>query len=122
VLIEEKPEMKAKLLLCVLALTVATVADAAPDNSSPKCLMASLVDGTGVIDENTVIFRMKDGTVWKNTLRQSCPNLKFAQGFSEVIRSDEICANQQIIHVLGTGNVCQLGAFSRATPPKPQTN
>jgi hypothetical protein len=99
-------------------LLLSAVADAEP---APKhfCLNASLIAGTGVIDENTIVFRMNDGKVWKNTLHTSCPNLKFARGFSQVIRSGEICANQQFITVLGTGNTCQLGDFSPVETVQP---
>jgi hypothetical protein len=85
----------------------------------PACLQASSVDSTGVIDEKTILFHMRNGTVWKNTLRQSCPNLKFQRGFSEIVRGGEICANKQIISVLGTRNPCQLGAFTLVSKPSP---
>ena len=84
----------------------------------PACLEASLVDSTGVIDDRTILFHMRNGTVWKNTLRQSCANLKFRRGFSEVVRSGEICANKQIISVLGTKNTCQLGHFTLESRPR----
>jgi hypothetical protein len=104
-----------------LALLLSTAANA-ESASKHFCLNASLIAGTGVIDENTIIYRMNNGKVWKNTLRTSCPNLKFAGGFSEVIRSDEICANQQFIAVLGTGNTCQLGDFSPVDTAQPKSN
>jgi hypothetical protein len=87
--------------------------------AGPACLQASAVSSTGVIDDRTILFHMRNGTVWKNTLRESCPNLKFRRGFSEIVRSDEICANKQIISVLGTQNPCQLGEFTLASRPSP---
>lgn len=87
--------------------------------AGPACLEASLVDSTGVIDDRTILFHMRNGTVWKNTLRQDCTSLKFRRGFSEVVRSGEICANKQVISVLGTGNRCQLGVFTLVSRPSP---
>jgi hypothetical protein len=87
--------------------------------AGPACLEASLVDSTGVVDDRTILFHMRNGAVWKNTLRQSCANLKFRRGFSEIVRSGEICANKQIISVLGTKNTCQLGDFTLVSRPSP---
>ncbi len=59
---------------------------------------------------------MRDGTVWRNTLRNSCPDLMF-HGFSYVLRGpNEICENMQTIRVIRTGQVCMLGSFARLTP------
>jgi hypothetical protein len=112
----------APLALGFLLLAASAGAAGADSNSAvtaPVCLEASSVDSTGVVDERTILFHMRNGTTWKNTLRQSCSNLKFRRGFSEIVRSGEICANKQIISVLGTRNTCQLGDFtlvSRAHP------
>jgi hypothetical protein len=59
-------------------------------------------------------FRMKDGQVWRNHLKTSCPGLNF-NGFAYVLRgTDEICDNLFSIRVLKTGEVCLLGNFTRA--------
>jgi hypothetical protein len=105
------------LLFALLASTAN--ADSNGATSRPFCLEASSVWSTGVIDEKTILFQMRNGTVWKNTLKQSCPNLKFQRGFSEVVRSGQICANRQIISVLGTHNPCQLGDFTRVSQSSP---
>ena len=106
------------VLLCALS---ASTASAVSNGTTTGlfCLEAHSVWGTDVVDEKTIIFRMRDGTVWKNTLKQSCPNLKFQRGFSEVVRSGQICANRQIISVLGTHNPCQLGDFTRVSQSSP---
>jgi hypothetical protein len=122
---EEDIDMKSiplSLSLFVLIALVGTASRAADTSAKRTCLSASMVRGTDVVDGHTIIYRMRDGKVWKNTLHVDCPNLKFAQGFSQVIRTDEICANQQFIRVLGTGNTCQLGDFTLVETPKPQAN
>lgn len=114
--------MKVVSLAIAMLLGAASASSAGSDSpdvvAGPACLEASLVDSTGVIDDRTILFHMRNGTVWKNTLRQSCPNLKFRQGFSQVVRSGEICANKQIISVLGTKNTCQLGDFTLQSRPR----
>jgi hypothetical protein len=105
------------LLLAVSARNAG--ADSSAAASGPACLEASSVSSTGVIDDRTILFHMRNGTVWKNTLRQSCPNLKFRRGFSQIVRAGEICANKQIISVLGTNNPCQLGDFTLVSQAKP---
>ncbi len=83
------------------------------------CIDGTQIDGTTVLDNRTVLYRMRDGRVWRNTLKRECPSLKFEQGFAEVVRGNEICSNRQAITVLRTGTPCQLGAFSLdRTPPK----
>src|SRR5262249_27848612 len=106
------------VLLCAAAAGGAD-ADAGGTAAGPRCLDASAVNSTSVIDDRTILFNMRNGTVWKNTLRQSCPNLQIRRGFSQVVRSGQICANKQIISVLGTGNTCQLGDFTPVSNPSP---
>jgi hypothetical protein len=119
----EKIKMKlATLSFGVLfsALSAGT-ASAGPSEATPRpfCLEASSVRATDVVDERTILYRMRDGKVWKNTLKQDCPNLKFRRGFSEIVRSGQICANRQIIAVLGTNNTCQLGDFTPVSHSSP---
>jgi len=118
----ENIDMKIVPLAIGVRLGSASACNAGSDSqgavAEPTCLEASLVDSTGVIDDRTILFHMRNGTVWKNTLRQSCANLKFRRGFSEVVRSGVICANKQIISVLGTKNTCQLGDSTLESRPR----
>ena len=40
------------------------------------CLKTVLVDHTEVKDASTIIFTMKDGAVWKNTLKNPAPRCR----------------------------------------------
>jgi hypothetical protein len=73
------------------------------------------IDHTKVVDPQTVLFYMRDGKIWKNTLRGPCPGLEF-HGFSFVTHYDEICSNAVSIQVIQTGQICQLGYFTPYTP------
>jgi hypothetical protein len=69
-------------------------------------------------DARTILFTMRDGSVWRNSLQSACPDLKF-NGFRWTVRfSDEVCDNDQSITVLQSGQVCQLGRFTQVTPAK----
>lgn len=107
------------------ALLVAATANAQPApapvdaNAGPVCIQPYRIDHTNTVDPSTVLFYMKDGKIWKNTLQGPCPGLLF-NGFAYVVHGDEVCSNMQGIRVLRTGEVCMLGAFTPyIAPPKP---
>jgi hypothetical protein len=104
-------------LVFALALPAAAWADTAPANSNHICIDGADVNYTSIPDDQTILFHMNNGKVWRNTLRRSCPNLKFERAFSQVIRGGEICANAHMIRVLHEGNICALGDFSLVPPP-----
>ena len=103
----------AKLVL-LLALGAAGVS---PAVAAPVCLNSYYIDHTTVVDAKTILFRMKNGTVWRNTLHTSCSGLLF-NGFAYTLQTLEICDNLQTIHILRTGEVCVLGKFSPELPHK----
>ena len=78
------------------------------------CLDPQDIRSTQAINARTLLFRMRDGTVWRNTLITPCPWLvTHANGFSQVVKNDRICSNTQTITINDTGNTCRLGAFTR---------
>ena len=86
--------------------------------ASPICLMTRQIDSTTPRDNGkALMFRMKDGSVWRNDLRGQCPDLNF-NGFvwSTANPGGTVCENEQTIHVLRSGEVCQLGNFTRLEP------
>ena len=80
------------------------------------CLWTYLIDHTRTVDAKTLLFYMKDGKVWKNTLISRCPSLTF-HGFAYITRDGQICSNQQVIYVLTTHEACMLGAFEPYVAP-----
>jgi hypothetical protein len=80
------------------------------------CLQTSLIDRTEVPDDNTILFHMKDGKVWKNTLAFACSGLKFEGSFAYTTETPRVCSSQQTIRVLRTGNFCELGQFTPYSP------
>ncbi len=81
------------------------------------CLKTVMVDHTHVKDAKTVIYYMKSGEVMKNTLKNPCTTLPHNGYIYMPTPPDYICGNAQMIKVIQTGEVCQLGDFTQM-PPK----
>ncbi len=99
-------------------LAAASAQPPASENQPPVCLrldMPKNIDHTHVVDARTVLFYMRDGKVWKNTLKAPCPGLLY-HGFSFLTRYPEVCSNAQAIQVVETGQVCSLGEFTPYQP------
>ncbi len=105
--------------LCLGAVLLAS--QPAFADGPPICLRSREVVNTTSPDGHTIDFHMRDGSVWRNTLKGNCSDLKFS-GFVYVIRGgiDEICANQLEIYVLRSSQNCRLGDFTKL-PEKPKT-
>ena len=114
--------------LLVLACTVTALTgcsdDAAPtaQNSGPPgngtCIQTGLVGRAQIMDDSTILFIMKDGTAWKNTLRFSCSGLTFENGFEYTPDTTvRACSNDQTIRVEHTGTFCELGQFTASAAP-----
>ena len=113
--------MRKSITLAALAAiaslsTTAAFADATATKG--VCLTSYQVDHTKIVDDSTIIFYMKNGKAWKNTLPHKCNGLKFANGFSYNQSNDnQICANLEMITVINQGTTCGLGEFEPFTPP-----
>jgi hypothetical protein len=81
---------------------------------APGCIRSLDIDHTKVPNDRTILFFMKDGTVWSATLRSDCPELRF-NGFEYgPTPPEEICGNMQTIRVLRSGAVCEIGQLAPA--------
>lgn len=117
------------LVLCVVATVLACgTALAQPAQTPAKsetpakhqplvCLSTSNIDRTRTPDTQTILFYMRNGKIWKNTLRARCSGLAF-HGFIYRVRGGQICSNMQSIQVIQTHEICTLGDFTPYTPPK----
>lgn len=84
------------------------------------CLNADQIDHLSYPDDKTILFHMRGGKVkiWKNTLQNACPNMKFQGGIAYEIKGGTICGNMQTFHVISYWTPCMMGAFTPYTPPK----
>lgn len=107
--------MSRSALSVVLLLTGASAA-VAQNGQAPVCLPSIDINHTKVPNAHTVLFFMKDGKVWRGTLRSDCPDLVF-NGFEYAPTPREsICANMQTIRVLKSGAICEIGPLVPAQP------
>ena len=83
---------------------------ATPAEAGVTCLQPRMIDHTKVVDPRTIDFHMRDGKIWRSTLKTPCLGLRFF-GFSYVVHADEICGGSQAIRVIKTHEVCMLGSF-----------
>jgi hypothetical protein len=91
-------------------------------NAVPVCLPSYNIDHTTIPNDSTIIFTMRDHTVWKNTLTAPCFGLAMdTRGFTYEPTdpgSDTICSNLVTIHTNTFHSVCLLGAFTLVPPAK----
>jgi hypothetical protein len=97
------------------ALTAVGMASITPVAAAPVCLNTFYIDSSRVVDPQTIIFRMKDGTQWRNTLRAPCIGLRF-HGYTYNVKYTELCDYGQSIRVLESNEVCTLGSFTKIAP------
>jgi hypothetical protein len=95
---------------------------AVPAAGSKTCIALTQIDSTNALDDQTIIFKMKGGKQYKNTLPYKCSGLKFENAFSYRTSLSQLC-NVDIITVLRSGSrldsgpSCGLGTFEPYTPP-----
>jgi hypothetical protein len=95
----------------VLSSAVPVQAQNTPDGN--VCLNVTEIYTSAAVDNQTIVYRMRDGKVWRNTLETRCPELvSFSAGtYRQVLHTDYLCKNQQI--VTKSGMYCRLGEFTR---------
>lgn len=91
-----------------------------PVLAQPTCISTrNIVSTRTQRDGRAMLFRMRDGSVWRNDLRTPCTGLRF-NGFAWTVRDPAgmVCENTQSLRVLRTGQVCMLGRFTQVTPSR----
>jgi hypothetical protein len=100
----------------------AEVADSGIPKSNGVCIKTTDIDHTEIVNDSSIVFFMKTGKPYLNTLRFPCPSLQMEGGFKYETDFPEICSQAQTIRVDRSGNFCELGnftVFDVPTPPKP---
>ncbi len=86
-------------------------------SAAPICIRSYDIFRTDIPDDSTILFILRDRTVYKNTLPFACTGLRLdTRGFTYEPTdpaTDEICSNLVTIRTNTTHNVCELGAFTR---------
>jgi len=117
------------LLMAALAFSAAGVraADAGGQEGSgaktEQCIPIMQIDHTKILDDQNVLFYMKNKKIYKNHLPNRCAGLKASDTFKYKTSQSQLC-NVDIITVLNRtggdfmpGPSCGLGLFEPYTPP-----
>jgi hypothetical protein len=124
-----RKQTTAALTLAAGILSVAGCTQAGPASASSRrtppaavaagepvdCVHTRLIDDTRVFGDRTIDFHMLNGTIYRNTLPHSCPNLGFDERFAYKTTTGQLCSLDTIT-VLPTGSsipgpTCGLGQF-----------
>jgi hypothetical protein len=87
------------------------------DDESESCLSMNLVRSARAIDDETILFELRDGRMYLNSLDQDCPGLRRNNRFSYNLRTGaripRLCHTDTItvIERSGDGFTCGLGRF-----------
>ena len=110
--------IKASLLAVVAAGLMSPAPTLAADEAGkPVCLDVNRIDHTQVLSSSQILFYMYGKKVWLNTLSYPCTTLTRQEGFAWESSVTRYCDNLEIIRVIRTGQVCQLGAFTPYEKP-----
>lgn len=115
-----------RLASIMVAATCLTALPAYADQAGRKpvrCVSLSQIDSTEVVDDKTILFRMRGGQYYRNSLPYRCPSLKFEKSFLYKTSISQLC-NVDIIYVLERyggnyqqGAGCGLGMFEPVDKP-----
>jgi len=106
-------------ILCLAAAAMTMIASAA--EAAPICLRTSdMLETRPAKDGKSIVFKMRDGSAWRNDLHGVCSDLWFNTGFVWTVKNGDgtVCENQNTLRVLNSGQVCTLGAFTQLTPAR----
>ena len=112
-------QIRIPVVAAALAMPALAFAQHAAVPSRDVCINASDIEYTQTPDDQTIIYHLRNGRAWKNTLKAPCPQLHFEHAFTEVVRASQVCANHQMIRVQNVGSICALGDFTLVSAPPP---
>ncbi len=90
---------------------------AAKQDSKSQCLFVPDIRETQIIDDNTVIYHMRDHSQYRVNMQVRCFGLKNEpDGYTFIqdsLGTEQLCANQATIRLNSLRSICQLGDFTR---------
>ncbi len=103
-----------------------TVQTMIPAGDPVNCVQTSQIRSTRVIDDQTIDFQMRGGTLFRNTLPNRCPGLGFERAFSYRTSINQLCSVDIITVVVQGGGPqigasCGLGMFVPVKPAPDET-
>ena len=103
--------------ILVLATASPARAQDTDDDGWVRCVNTSMIRNTVVVDDQTILFYMRGGKIYENSLPRRCPGLRRERRFSYRTSVGRLCEIDSIT-VLQSGGVgldrgasCGLGPF-----------
>ena len=94
-------------------------------NAGVSCVELTRIREARVLDDRTIDFYLRDGTVLRNSLPSQCPGLGSERAFSYSTSLSRLCATDIITVIQSsgprTGASCGLGRFM-LVPPASETH
>jgi hypothetical protein len=93
-----------------------------------SCVELARISEARVVNDRTIDFHLRDGSVLRNTLPNACPSLGIEKAFTYSTSLSRLCSTDiiTVIHTGGgprTGASCGLGSFAAVAPTAaPATN
>ena len=88
----------------------------AGQEAPPMCINVADIRRTNAPDPQHLVFYMRSGKIWENTLTRSCAGLT-SNRWTWVVRSPiRVCANAHRIRVFQTNLICTIGDFATPRP------
>lgn len=104
-----------------LMLVGAATADELDELYDERCVTLTSISKTDIIDEQTVLFYMRDGTIYENRLPRRCPGLRSRRAFTYKTSLPQLCQLDMITVLynqgfgFSEGATCGLGRFHPIT-------
>ena len=93
------------------------LAQAAKQDPKTQCLFVPDIRQTQIVDDNTIIYHMRDRSQYRVNMLTRCFGLKDEpDGYTFVqdsLATEQLCANQATIRLNSLRSICQLGDFTR---------
>jgi len=108
----------AAMFLAATILPAAAQPAATQPSRTGICLNVKDIQDASSKDGKILTFKMKDGKVYSNHLRQTCDSLRYGGFVWATEGSQQVCEDTQQLRTLTVGELCRLGRFD---PPVKQT-
>ncbi len=110
------------LLIIHLSIPVGAQEGAVPEER--RCVPLPAIARTTIVDDRTILFYMRDGTIYRNDLIHACPGLSREGKFMYRVAAHQLC-DVDTINVLEDfgfayvqGPACMLGPFKPISRPQ----
>jgi hypothetical protein len=109
--------LAAACLVLSLSPFASALGDEAPEEGGERCVNMRTVSRTEIIDDQTILFHMRGGVIYRNYLPHRCPGLAREERFSYSTTISRLCDNDIITVLynhgvgLSSGPSCGLGKF-----------